>query len=76
MDNINRRNFIGKTALAGLGVIGAASLAASCKRQSAIGIKGLPPILRGAPKGKKLRRALRLHGGAGALESGAKLPPR
>jgi hypothetical protein len=55
MQNIDRRKFIGKTALAGLGIAGAGALITACKRKPDTETLGLPPILKGAPKGKKLR---------------------
>ncbi len=58
MENINRRKFLGKTALAGIGIAGAGAILSSCKRAPDNQELGLPPILRGAPKGKKLRAAL------------------
>ena len=67
MNNINRRNFIEKAALAGFGLAASTSLAA-CARKSSIQIKGLPPILSSAPKGKKLRAGLV---GVGARGTGA-----
>ena len=33
MQNINRRNFIGKTALAGIGIAGAGAMLSSCRRE-------------------------------------------
>ncbi|HEX2969416.1 MAG TPA: Gfo/Idh/MocA family oxidoreductase [Bacteroidales bacterium] len=68
MQNLNRRNFIGKTALAGIGLAGAGAILSSCKRKPENAELGLPPILRGAPKGKKLRAGLV---GAGARGTGA-----
>ncbi len=68
MHNINRRNFIGKTALAGIGIASAGSLLSSCKRVPDNKELGLPPILHGAPPGKKLRAGLV---GAGARGTGA-----
>ncbi|HLN55972.1 MAG TPA: Gfo/Idh/MocA family oxidoreductase, partial [Bacteroidales bacterium] len=68
MQNINRRSFLGKTALAGIGIAGAGAILSSCKRQPENKELGLPPILRGAPKGKKLRAGLV---GAGARGTGA-----
>ena len=58
MQNIDRRKFIGKTALAGLGIAGAGALITACKRKPDTETLGLPPILKGAPKGKKLRAGL------------------
>jgi hypothetical protein len=55
MQNIDRRKFIGRTALAGLGLASAGALITACKRKPDINALGLPPILKGAPKGKKLR---------------------
>ncbi len=68
MENIDRRKFIGKTALAGIGLAGAGALIASCKRKTVVDLSGLPPILNGAPKGKKLRAGLV---GTGARGTGA-----
>lgn len=68
MQNLNRRSFLGKTALAGIGIAGAGALLSSCKRQPDNKDLGLPPILRGAPKGKKLKAGLV---GAGARGTGA-----
>lgn len=70
MNNIDRRKFIGKTALAGIGIAGAASLLSSCGRNVKKNEElGLAPILNnGAPKGKKLRAGLV---GAGARGTGA-----
>ncbi len=68
MKNINRRKFIGRTALAGIGLAGAGAMISACKRMPENKELGLPPILRGAPKGKKLRAGLI---GAGARGTGA-----
>jgi myo-inositol 2-dehydrogenase/D-chiro-inositol 1-dehydrogenase len=68
MENINRRKFIGKTALAGIGLAGAGAIISACKRKPEVKELGLPPILRGAPKGRKLRAGLV---GAGARGTGA-----
>ena len=58
MKNINRRKFIGNTALAGIGIAGAGAVLSSCSRKVENKDLGLPPILKGAPKGKKLRAGL------------------
>ena len=68
MDNINRRKFIGTAALAGIGLAGAGAIISGCKKAPDNKELGLPPVLRGAPKGKKLRAALI---GAGARGTGA-----
>ena len=68
MQNIDRRKFIGKTALAGLAIAGAGAIVTSCKRTATNETLGLPPILQGAPKGKKLRAGLV---GVGARGTGA-----
>ena len=68
MQNIDRRKFIGKTALAGLGLAAAGAMITSCKRKQDNEALGLPPVLNGAPKGKKLRAGLV---GAGARGTGA-----
>lgn len=58
MKNIGRRKFIGTAALAGMGLAGAGAALSSCKRKIENDGLKLPPILRGAPKGKKLRAGL------------------
>jgi hypothetical protein len=68
MRNIDRRKFISNAALAGVGIAGAAALLSSCKRKIENKDLGLPPILKGAPKGKKLRAGLI---GAGNRGTGA-----
>jgi myo-inositol 2-dehydrogenase / D-chiro-inositol 1-dehydrogenase len=68
MKNIDRRKFLGTTALAGIGIVGAGAILNSCKRSSDAKPLGLPPILNGAPKGKKLKAGLV---GAGARGTGA-----
>ena len=68
MDNINRRKFIGTAALAGIGLAGAGAIISGCKKNVDNKELGLPPVLRGAPTGKKLRAALV---GAGARGTGA-----
>jgi len=68
MGNLNRRNFIEKTALAGVAIAGAGAVLSACKKKADNQELGLPPILRGAPKGKKLRAGLI---GAGARGTGA-----
>src|SRR5512133_2918754 len=66
--NIDRRKFLGAGVLAGATVIGANALLASCKKEASNASLGLPPILKGAPKGKKLRAGLV---GAGNRGTGA-----
>jgi myo-inositol 2-dehydrogenase/D-chiro-inositol 1-dehydrogenase len=68
MHNIDRRKFIGKTAAAGMAFAGAAAFLSSCKKQPDNESLGLPPVLKGAPKGKKLRAGLV---GTGARGTGA-----
>jgi myo-inositol 2-dehydrogenase/D-chiro-inositol 1-dehydrogenase len=68
MENIDRRKFLGKTAMAGIAIAGAGAVLSSCKKKPDNQELGLPPILRGAPKGKKLRAGLI---GAGARGTGA-----
>ncbi len=68
MQNIDRRKFIGRTALAGLGIAGAGAILSACKRKPDSESLGLAPVLNGAPKGKKLRAGLV---GCGARGTGA-----
>src|SRR5450759_4821888 len=68
MQNIDRRKFIERTALAGIGLASAGALITACKRKPDVKTLGLPPILKGAPKGKKLRAGLV---GCGARGTGA-----
>jgi myo-inositol 2-dehydrogenase/D-chiro-inositol 1-dehydrogenase len=68
MHSIDRRKFIGTAALAGFGIAGAGALITACKRKPENESLGLPPILHGAPKGKKLRAGLV---GVGARGTGA-----
>jgi myo-inositol 2-dehydrogenase/D-chiro-inositol 1-dehydrogenase len=68
MGNINRRKFISETALVGAAIAGAGAVFSACKKKADNVEFGLPPILRGAPKGKKLRAGLV---GAGARGTGA-----
>ncbi len=65
MKNIGRRKFIEKTAFAGIGLAGTVSIISGCKRKKAGITEGLPPILKGAPKGRKLRAGLVGAGGRG-----------
>lgn len=55
---INRRRFLGSTVLAGIGLLGASAVISGCKDVKDAKTLGLPPILKAAPKGKKLRAAL------------------
>ena len=68
MKNIDRRKFLGSAAVAGISLAGAGALIAGCKRNTVTEVEGLPPVLRGAPGGKKLRAGLV---GAGARGTGA-----
>ena len=56
--SINRRRFLEATAFAGIGVLGAGAVLSSCKNKADSKALGLPPILSGAPAGKKLRAGL------------------
>lgn len=66
--NINRRKFLGAGVLAGIGVAGASAILSSCKTELDNKSLGLPPILKGAPKGRKLKAGLV---GAGNRGTGA-----
>ena len=66
--NINRRKFLGAGVLAGLGVDGASAILSSCEKKLDNRALGLPPILKGAPKGRKLKAGLV---GAGNRGTGA-----
>jgi predicted dehydrogenase len=68
MKNIDRRKFIGTTVLAGFGLVSAGAVLSGCKRKEGKEIAGLPPVLKGAPKGRKLKAGLV---GAGARGTGA-----
>ena len=65
MKNIDRRKFLGKAALAGIGLAGAGALLQGCGRKKEVLPAGLPPILKGAPKGRKLKAGLVGAGGRG-----------
>ena len=54
----NRRRFLESTALAGIGLLGASAMISGCKKAKDAKELGLPPILKAAPKGKKLRAGL------------------
>lgn len=54
----NRRRFLESTALAGIGLLGAGMAISGCKKTKDAKELGLPPILKAAPKGKKLRAGL------------------
>ena len=68
--NIDRRHFLGATALAGIGIIGANAIFTSCNKKPGDKELGLPPILSAAPKGRPLRAGLV---GAGNRGTGAAL---
>ena len=68
MKSIDRRKFLGTAAMAGIGLAGAGAVLSACKRTPVKEIKGLPPVLNGAPKGKKLKAGLV---GVGARGTGA-----
>jgi myo-inositol 2-dehydrogenase / D-chiro-inositol 1-dehydrogenase len=68
MKNIGRRKFLGTAAVAGIGLAGAGAVLSACNRTEVKDIKGLPPVLNGAPKGKKIKAGLV---GAGARGTGA-----
>lgn len=55
---LNRRRFLESTALAGIGLLGAGAIISGCKNEKNAKALGLPPILKAAPKGKKLRAGL------------------
>jgi len=65
MKNIDRRKFLEKATVAGIGLAGAASFIGGCKGKKSVVTEGLPPILKGAPKGKKLKAGLVGAGGRG-----------
>lgn len=54
----NRRRFLESTALASIGLLGASAIISGCKKTQDAKVLGLPPILKAAPKGKKLRAGL------------------
>lgn len=66
--NINRRHFLESTALAGITVLGASAILNSCKSTASNAELGLPPVLKAAPAGRKLRAGLV---GAGNRGTGA-----
>lgn len=68
MKNIDRRKFLGTAALAGIGLAGAGAFVSGCSKKTVKEITGLPPVLKGAPKGKKLKAGLV---GAGDRGTGA-----
>jgi len=68
MGKINRRKFLGATLLSGMGLAGSWPLLPGCRRKPDTAAAKLPPILKSAPKGKKLRAGLV---GAGARGTGA-----
>ena len=54
----NRRRFLESTALASIGLLGASVAVSGCKQSKTNKELGLPPILKAAPKGKKLNAGL------------------
>ena len=68
--NIHRRKFLESTAFAGLSILGAGAILSSCGNKLDNKALALPPIMKGAPKGKKLRAGLV---GAGNRGTGAAL---
>ncbi len=70
LKNIDRRKFLESTALAGIASLTAGVVLHSCKKTPDHAELGLPPILKGAPKGRKLRAGLV---GAGNRGTGAAL---
>ncbi len=56
--NMGRRHFLGSAAIAGMGVLGAGAILASCKGKNINRQLGLPPILAAAPAGKPLKAGL------------------
>src|SRR5665648_569148 len=56
--SINRRRFLESTALAGIGLLGASAVISGCKDVKDAKALGLPPILKAAPGGKRLRAGL------------------
>ncbi|HOK26389.1 MAG TPA: Gfo/Idh/MocA family oxidoreductase [Bacteroidales bacterium] len=65
MKDIGRRKFIGRAALAGIGMAAAATISGGCKRKEILPVEGLPPVLKAAPKGRKLKAGLVGAGGRG-----------
>lgn len=65
MKDIGRRKFIGRAALAGIGMAAAATISGGCKRKVILPVEGLPPVLKAAPKGRKLKAGLVGAGGRG-----------
>ena len=51
----NRRRFLESTAMAGIGLLGASAMMSGCTRERDAKALGSPPILKAAPKGKRLR---------------------
>ena len=65
MENFDRRKFIKKAAAASIGLAGAGAIMTGCGRKRIAEPTVLPPILNGAPPGKKLRAGLVGAGGRG-----------
>ena len=57
-NGFNRRRFLESTALAGIGLLGAGAVLSGCHTEKNAKALGLPPIMKAAPKGKKLRAGL------------------
>jgi myo-inositol 2-dehydrogenase / D-chiro-inositol 1-dehydrogenase len=70
MNNIDRRKFIESAAMAGIATFATGVVLTSCKKNPGNIALGLPPILKGAPKGRKLKAGLI---GAGNRGTGAAL---
>jgi myo-inositol 2-dehydrogenase/D-chiro-inositol 1-dehydrogenase len=63
--NIDRRNFISKTAIVAAGTLGTANILSSCSRNAGIKEVKMPVLLKQAPDGKPLKAGLIGCGGRG-----------